>query len=57
VVYRFDGFINAASSASGDGEFTIRCGAVTDAFATLEHHITRSSETRRAQQRIAADER
>jgi hypothetical protein len=57
VVYRFDGFINAASSASGDGEFAIRCGAISDAFATLEHHITRSSGTRRAPQRIATNER
>jgi hypothetical protein len=47
VVYRFDGFIDAASSAAGDGEFTVRCGAITGAFATLEHHITRSSGTRR----------
>ena len=48
VVYRFDDFIDAASSMSGDGEFVVRCGAITGAFATLEHHISRSSETRRA---------
>jgi hypothetical protein len=33
VVNRFDGFINAASSASGDGDFTVRCGAINEAFA------------------------
>src|SRR5271169_2641702 len=36
VVYRFDDFIDAASAASGDGEFAVRCGPITDAFATLE---------------------
>ena len=53
VVYRFDDFIDAASSASGDGEFTVRCGAITGAFATLEQHISRSSETRRAPKKSA----
>ena len=48
VVDRFDDFIDAASSASGEGEFTVRCGAITGAFATLEQHISHSSETRRA---------
>jgi hypothetical protein len=48
VVYRFDDFIDAAIAASGDGEFTVRCGAITGAFATLEQHISRSLKTRRA---------
>jgi hypothetical protein len=56
VVYRFDGFINAASAASGEGEFTIRCGAITDAFATLEHHIIRLIRDAEPQ-KIAAYER
>jgi hypothetical protein len=30
AVYRLDSFINAASSASGDGDFTVRCGAITE---------------------------
>jgi len=46
VVYRFDDFINAASSTSGDGDFSVRCGAITDAFATLENHVTRSHRRR-----------
>jgi hypothetical protein len=57
IVYRFDGFINAASSAAGDGEFTIRCGAVTDAFATLESHTNWLVSNTRAPQKIAAYER
>lgn len=42
AVYRFDDFVNAASSASHDGDLSVRCKAITDAFATLERHITHS---------------
>jgi hypothetical protein len=57
VVYRFDGFISAASSAAGDGEFTVRCGTITDAFATLESHTNRLVRNTRAPQKTAAYER
>ena len=40
AVYRFDYFVNAVSSASHDDDLSVRCGAITDAFATLERHIT-----------------
>jgi hypothetical protein len=39
VVFRFDRFVDAASSASNDGVVSLRCEAVTDAFLALEGHI------------------
>jgi hypothetical protein len=43
VVHRFDDFVSAAASASDDDDgVSVRCGAITDAFATLERHITHS---------------
>lgn len=39
VTDRFNGFVDAASTASSDGEFSVRCKAVADAFSALEGHI------------------
>jgi hypothetical protein len=54
AVYRFDDFINAASSASSDGDLTARCGAIAGAFATLEQHISRSPEAPRSPKKTSA---
>jgi hypothetical protein len=42
AAHRFDDFIIAAGSTSHDDDLSVRCGAITDAFTTLERHITPS---------------
>jgi hypothetical protein len=39
VTDRFNGFVEAASAASSDGEFPVRCKAVAGACSALESHI------------------
>jgi hypothetical protein len=38
-VFRLDGFVDTASAASNDDAISLRCEAVTEAFAAIESHI------------------
>lgn len=39
VIYRFDGFVDAASFATSDGALPVRCETVMNAFSALEGHV------------------